>query len=319
MSTIFDNAESFSVPVSERPQENNGESKFKFEDWFTPPTLNGKEIPLYKPVVGLNKIDIIPFQLGSNLLVGIDSNKTEGNVAYDITLDVFMKVQQGDVTKNLVSRGNLGLGDDPFITERNEQFKLANKDKTTAYWKRAVSLFPKGRQLVLIMVYDNETGNRSLHYWTPSWHVLGKLLHEKQENLAKMGQKISFGHPTLGKSIYFTGYNKKFPLPNGGEGSYVAFDSIEIIDRTKPYPEDIYTKMPKLDLLVKVPTVEEMDEMLYGAMKPLATEETVQVAPPKTPVVEVPKVEVKAEPVVETPKEPVISSSKPLDLDEFSF
>ena len=318
MSTIFDNAESLTVPVSERPVDKTegGESKFKFENWFTPPTLNGKEIPEFKPQVGANKIDIIPFTLGSNLLAVVDPRKTQGQVAYDVTVDVHMKHQQGTITRNIVSRNNLGLEGDAFFAERNEQFKLANKDKTTTYWKKAISLFPKGRQLVLVMVYD-EAGNRSLHYWAPSWHVFGELLKTKQENLAKMGENISYGHPTLGKSIFFTGYNKKFPLPNGGEGSYVAFDSIEVTARQKPYPEDIYTKMPSLDLLVKVPTAQEMEEYLYGTTIPTEApkEETVQVAPPKAPVAETPK----AEPVVTPTVTPEVTSEAPLNIDDFQF
>lgn len=339
MSTIFDNVDSFSIPQSEQPSQG---SKFIVDEWFTQPTLNGKEIPKFTPKLGFNKIDIIPFQLGSDLMSKLDPKRTKGTISSDITLDVYFKVQLGNINRSMPSRTALGYGDDPFFYDphakrRMELFKEANKDKQHPAYKEACTLFSEGskklkaRQLLLVMVYDDETNTRSLHYWSPSWHVLGKLLLSKQENLAKMGQKISYGNPVLGKSICFTGYTKSM-----GEGTYVAFDSIELADREKPYPEDIYTKMPKLDLCVKVYSYEEMLEMLSPEARPpvagtIVKEEVVVVAPPK---LEVPPV---AEPVVSLDTapttEPVIvtapigetkpvaevTSDKPLNLDDFSF
>lgn len=299
----------------------------KVENFFSPiKDKAGNPLKLWKPKAGPNYIDLIPFQMATDKFAVADKFRVKGNLVFDILVDVNWNRKQGNTIYNQVSRSSLGLGDDPYQDEQVRLFAAAKekgitgrstKDakKACPEFTQAVGLFPKSRSLYLIAVYSDDKQSRSFHLYSPAFHSFGKLLKEKKEAKEQMGENINWGHPVEGPTIFINGVEKEY------EGStFVGFDSIDIMPRIKPYPEDIYTKVPSLDEYINVPTVDEAYMSLFGTNAPTTAseEETMPtiVVPEETPVAPV----VETPPVATTtPAETKVEEATKTDWDDLPF
>jgi hypothetical protein len=103
--------------------------------------------------------------------------------------------------------------------------------------------------------------------------------------------------------------------------NFIGYEDIEVVERPRPYPEDIYKKMPALDSFLKVPTAEELEISLFGA--PIADTSFEESAPVEentgldfdTPVLSVGDVPETPAVAPETP----VASAPADDFDDLTF
>ena len=306
--SIFDNMnETATAPVS-------GGTDFINNKFYTPILKkDGTELELWKPVMGDNYFDLIPFIMGTDTFAMMDLKRAKGSCVYDIMVDVNMRLKQGNTSWEYPSRSSLKLAVDPIHEEKIRLFAVA-KDRygitgkstdaeklACKEFQTAKGLFPSTRSLYIVAVYDRETiafnrlpanidnqkkVKRTFHLFAPAIHSFGKKLEAKKSDEGKIGNTINWGHPILGPTIYIQGKDATFKA-QGEEKHFVGYDSIAIMPRIEAYPkagateaqaEEFITKMPKLDEHITVPTSDEVYKALFGASAPVVE---VQVETPK--------------------------------------
>lgn len=295
--SIFDNLGEAQAKSNALGDDSNREKK-KFEKiLYYNPVLNkdGEPLPLFKPKMGMNMFDILPWIAESDLF------GMKGLPVFDVTVDVNMKV--GSKMAQMVSRSGLGYSNDPIQEEQFRLYQLAKDTeglskssskedkKKSKNWSTATSLFAMKRSMYIINVY-NEDGTKTPHLFTPAYNSFAKFLVEKEEFLKSTGQAVPlWGHPTQGPTICLTGVSDPFPGNDGKMVPFIGFNSVETVPRAKPYLKPDATeeeelafikRIPSLDSYLKIPTEEEVYTMLFG----VAPSQAPMVAETPAPVVE---------------------------------
>jgi hypothetical protein len=170
MGSIFDNMN------EERTENPNAPSKDFVNNRFYTPVLkkDGTELPLWKPALGPNYVDLIPFRMATDKYDRVDINdakkinRNKGKIVYDIVVDVNMRLSQGNTSWDYPSRSFFGLEGDAIADEKWRLFKKAKEDHditgkspqsdkdNCAVFQRAKKLFPSTRSLYIVAVYDAE-------------------------------------------------------------------------------------------------------------------------------------------------------------------
>lgn len=291
--SIFDN---MNTVVTE--QNPHAPSKEFINHKFYTPILkkDGKELELWKPALGPNFFDLIPFKMATDKWDRVDINnakntiRTKGSVVFDIIVDVNMRLTQGNTSWDLPSREFFGLDDDPVADEKWRLFKKAKEDfgitgkssqadkDNCKTFQRAKSLFPSTRSLYIVAVYDPEIVaynrnpkntekkkyKKTFHLFAPAYHTFGRLLEEKKSDEMKIGNDINWGHPTEGPTIFIDGKAGSWKDSSGTSRDMIDYKSIAIMPRLEKYPLDIIDKVPSLDEYIIVPTGDEVYKALFG-------------------------------------------------------
>ena len=292
--SIFDTLED-AQKVSSANGKSEGNEYKVINFWEDMTTKDGTVITEWKPKMGSNKFDILPWIAGTDLIKDSANNSMKGKVVFDIQLDVHMKLGTGHVTHNLISRASLGLSDDPINDEQSRLFDANTKAggvKGTPDFKKAVSLYPKKRSLYLIMVH-NDDGTKTPHIYAPAWKSFGELLEKKKKFLESNGEKVIWAHPKLGKTIYLECTEESFTPAGGTPIKFPGFSAVEVLERKKAYPDSIVEKVPQMDTFLKIPTGDEMYKILFGIdrvieKEPEVIQEVKQDLPVDTPSLNLP-------------------------------
>lgn len=273
--SIFDNLTNAQEQSTQLGNQDSGGGFSHKNFWEDIKDKDGNVIELWKPEIGDNYFDIMPWIPGTNLFGQLDKG-----AVFDIQLDVHMKMGTGKQTEDVLSRAGLGFPDDPIQDEQKRLFEKANSiaeaqgidKKSTKEWKKALSLYPKKRSLYLILVH-NEDGTKTPKLFSPAYNTFGKLLEKKKRLLEKQGETVIWAHPTLGKTIYLECEETTFTPPGGTPIKFPGYDAVECINRAKPYPESIIDRMPQLDTYLKVPTADDCYKALFGTSAPVEEDE----------------------------------------------
>jgi hypothetical protein len=170
MASIFDN---MNQEIEENP---HAPSKEFVNNRFYTPILkkDGTELSLWKPALGPNYIDLIPFRMATDKWDKVDVNdakkinRNKGKIVYDIVVDVNMRLTQGNTSWDYPSRSFLGLGDDAIAEEKWRLFNKAKDDfgitgtspqadkDNCSVFQQAKKLFPSTRSLYIVAVYNAE-------------------------------------------------------------------------------------------------------------------------------------------------------------------
>lgn len=205
----------------------------------------------------INKLDIIPFEVTEDwyaMLKG-HSNRPTGRTpgSLDYKLEVPVHSFAGlppTLCLNFAFRKKCAI-----CEEWTKQKQEGNEDE-------AKMLQPKWR-----VFYNVVDRSKKSHFekgivqiWEHSFHLFEKYLKEEVD-AGRDGSVPFAALDSDGRTLEFKGIEKKI----GKTGVYVECPEISLVKRKEEYDDEILKKAFKLDVLLKVPTEEEVERLFFGA------------------------------------------------------
>ena len=221
------------------------------EDSYTRRDQGGKFKTIYKEgapdifwkcLEGKHELNFIPFIAGSQ-----HPHRKEGKSAYMV--DVWRHEKIGP-SENAYICLNLTFEQECPICE--EQAKLKRADAPDA---EVNALNARHRAIYNIQCLDNDKEKaKGIQIWDSPYHGFERLLVERAEE--KKGGKVYFSDPDDGMIVSF---KRKGMGPKNTE-----FLNIDFEPREKPISDELLDKACQLDLLLHIPTYEEVEAALKG-------------------------------------------------------
>ena len=196
----------------------------------------------WKCLEGKHELNFIPFIAGSQ-----HPHRKEGKSAYMV--DVWRHEKIGP-SENAYICLNLTFGQECPICEEQAQLKKADAPDN-----EVKALNAKHRTIYNIQCLDNDKEKaKGIQIWDSPYHSFERLLVERAEE--KKGGKVYFSDPDDGKIVSF---KRKGMGPLNTE-----FLNIDFEDREKPISDELLDKAYHLDMLLHIPTYEEVEAALKG-------------------------------------------------------
>lgn len=200
------------------------------------------EVKFFKPKVGYNTIDIIPFEVKTENIPGLE----KGSLEYVLNIWTHRRIGPSEETVLCLKRTCKKACP---ICEAMDEIKEENPDFAEA-------LAPKNRAIYNVISLDGE--DESVMIFETSYYNFEKELLEE----AKMDadEIVCFSDPIDGKSVKFRAVEETFK-----KSKYFEFKKFSFEDRERPYKMAIVDETFALDALLKVPSYEEVQALLNGA------------------------------------------------------
>jgi hypothetical protein len=232
-----------------------------------------KEIKFFEPREGTNKINIIPFEVKSELHPDVKAGKLKIGQHDDFMLDVFVHQYVGpDGADILCPKKNYGKAC-PICDEASKYYDKGDKES-------GKKLLPSRR--VFLNVQPLVKGEfEPLQIWHVShWLFMKELLEEARE--CKDGEDIvAFADPDSGKLIKF-----RMALEDLGKNKTPKFKSFEFFEREEEIEDEVLNKAVSFDEGLILLSYEEIEKIMYGQDEDESTKEDPEKEETKEPVKE---------------------------------
>lgn len=212
----------------------------------------------YKPHLGENKIDIIPFNAGPNHPFVVTGQCEEGETVY--SLDYYVHKGIGPAKQDFVCLKQYGQHC-PLCDESYRLYKAA----TTKEEKDAATAVRNKRRCIYI-VHDLLDGK--YYYYDVAWFSFEKNVNSRASlrNDPTTGASINPFDWETGKTIFFKTNKDKF---EGSEFNKIDEASFDLIDRA-PLSDEVLNHSVDLSAGLIMNTEDEMDAALCG--KPVVSQ-----------------------------------------------
>ena len=197
-----------------------------------------KDVPIFKPKEGENRIDIIPYKISNPL-----------NPA--VTRDGF-KIGDIDYYQHTHTHRRVGINNSEYLCA-NRMFgkpcAICNIQKD--YWdaqdkENAKKLYPFERSIYNVI--DLDEPEKGIQVWEVSYNWVEKELMNLAAMKSKRGKTIIYGDWEIGNTIVFYGVKEKF-----GGNEFIRPSNFSFEDREKQYDESICDKSYPLDQYYVMP------------------------------------------------------------------
>lgn len=243
-----------------------------YKSTFDATKVGDGKLERFKPHLGDNKIDIIPFNAGPNHPFVAAGQCQEGETVY--SLDYYVHKSIGPTKQDFVCLKQYGKRC-PLCDESLRLYQAATNDEQK---KAATAVRNKRRCIYLVHdLIDNKIG-----YFDVAWFSFEKLVNSRASirNDPKTGAPINPFDWETGKTIFFKTNKDKY---EGSEYNKIDEGSFDLIDRA-PLSDDILNYSVDLSAGLIVNTEEEMDNALCGKVTVSQSKPTQTVPAQSTPV-----------------------------------
>lgn len=272
-----------------------------FQDFISPQKIN---LEKWKPSVGRNLIDILPYNATSSHPLVKSGQLMEGDGLY--SLDIFVHRGIGPSGKNIPCLKGFGKKC-PICDENNRLFNLGTEEAK----KQSGALYARRRVVYVVhdLIHDK------YGYWDTGYKsVEEKLMKESAFAVDNdTGAKISVMDWEEGMSVEFYGTESEF------QGhKFVEVDRFRYVPR-KPLSDEVLSHSVDLSTVLNIVSAEDMEKILSGedvGSKPASDGEKIAEAAEKTYSDEAMEDSPKSEPVskpVESKPEEAKSSAAPVE------
>lgn len=205
------------------------------------------EVNFFKPVAGKNKIDILPYVVGSN---HHPQGAKKGDVDY--ILDIYIHKRVG-IAKTSVLCLNRTLNKPCPICEEQERLIEEGQEKL------AENL--KATRRGIYNVVDLNDEDKGIQIFNSTHYFFEKEMLEKLKTLEdEQGEgSIIFADPEDGRTIVFRATEETYL-----KSKYLKFKDFEFAKRKEQYEESIMEETFSLDAMLTIPTYDEVKQLLYG-------------------------------------------------------
>ena len=199
----------------------------------------------FKPVVGRNIVDIIPFKVGEHF-----PRSANSVIKYAYVLDYWAHRGIG-LNRDSIVCPSKNYGHPCPICEEIEKLR-----KDGADWDSMIKpLTPKRRVAYNFL----PKGEKSIKVFEVSHFLFEKeLIDEASSGMS--GEIVDFVDLDDGKSVVFRASEKSFE-----SGKYFEYKSFNFRDREKPLPESLLKKAFTLDDLLVVLSYDKIHSVFYGS------------------------------------------------------
>ena len=223
--------------------KDSGGAKTGVMDWGK---VDG-EVSFFKPVEGKNRINIIPYTIKSK-------------------------------NHPLVRKGDFEIGDSDYVMDVYVHRSIGPSEASVICLKSTYGKpCPICEQSALLIKQGKEKEGKDLRskrrvfYNVEDLKEPGKVkIFEASHNLFEKelideardddeGGFVNFADPAEGKEIKFRGSETSF-----NKTKYLEFKSFSFVDRDEPLSDDLLESAVSFDEIMRVPTYEEVEKILYG-------------------------------------------------------
>jgi hypothetical protein len=214
-------------------------------DW----KMAGKDLKFFKPIEGTNRINIVPYRIKTKKHPLVKSGDLKiGDIDYNMDLWIHRSI--GVVSADVICPKK-NFGKPCPICEQAEQYRSAGKQKEYEAFQ--------AKRRVFYNVIDVKNPEKGMMVLDTSHFLFEKELIEEARQGADDGQIVDFADISDGKTIKFRAseatYNKQ---------KFFEFKSFQFIDREDALDEDLIEQAVSFDELMKTPTYEEIEKIMYG-------------------------------------------------------
>ena len=252
----------------ENGNANGGAANYK--STFDITKVGDGKLEKFKPHLGENRIDIIPFNAGKNHPFVVSGQCQEGDTVY--SLDYYVHKGIGPAKQDFVCLKQYGQRC-PLCEESYRLYKAATSDEE----KKAATAIRNKRRCIYIVhdLIDNKIG-----YYDVAWFSFEKLVNSRASirNDPVTGAPINPFDWENGKTIFFKTFKDKY---EGSEFNKFDEGSFDLIDRA-PLSDEVLNHSVDLSAGLIVNTEDEMDAALCG--KPVVSSTPVQNTAPTSNV-----------------------------------
>ena len=234
----------------ENGNANGGAANYK--STFDVTKVGDGKLERFKPHLGENRIDIIPFNAGKNHPFVVSGQCQEGDTVY--SLDYYVHKGIGPAKQDFVCLKQYGQRC-PLCEESYRLYKAATSDEE----KKAATAIRNKRRCIYIVhdLIDNKIG-----YYDVAWFSFEKLVNSRASirNDPATGAPINPFDWENGKTIFFKTFKDKY---EGSEFNKIDEGSFDLIDRA-PLSDDVLNYSVDLSAGLIMDTEEAMDAALCG-------------------------------------------------------
>lgn len=244
----------------ENGNQNGGAANYK-KTFDISKVADGKSgLEAYKPHLGENKIDIIPFNAGPNHPFVVTGQCENGDTVY--SLDYYVHKGIGPAKQDFVCLKQYGKRC-PLC---EESYRLW-KDATTDEQKTAAKDVRSKRRCIYIVhdLIDNK-----YYYYDVAWYSFEQRVNSRASirNDPKTGAPINPFDWENGKTIFFKTFEDTW---NGNKFNKIDDGSFDLIDRA-PLSDEVLNHSVDLSAGLIMDTEDDMDAALCG--KPVVSQNT---------------------------------------------
>ena len=207
-----------------------------------------KKDDFWKSTEGDHSIDIIPYIAGAN-----NPHVKEGKAAY--ILDVWVHRKVGVNEDDFICLSRTYNDPCPICEYQNELRKQAkNSDDPESFDEEIKELNPTRRAIYNISSHDKKDDPDDVKIWDVSHYLFEKELLEAAKK-KRGGGFVLFADPDEGKIVSFR---------QVGEKKQMTFKAFEFEDRNEVIPDELLEKAQCLDMLIHIPSYEEVQTAFQG-------------------------------------------------------
>lgn len=209
-----------------------------------------KKIDFFEPSEGLNKVNIIPYEIKTKNHPLVKKGISEiGD--FDYNLDLYVHRGIGANNDSVICpKGTYGKTC-PICEEKHKLYDAGKNDEAKEL---------KAQRRCVYNIQPIVKGkSEGLKIWDVSHSLFEKELIEEAHSCLDGSNIIDFADSEDGKIIKFRGTEAVF-----GKTKYLEFKSFSFLDRDEEIDEDILDEAVSLDELLTVPTYEEVSNLFYG-------------------------------------------------------
>jgi len=216
-----------------------------FQDFISPEKVN---LPKWKPSVGRNLIDILPYNATTSHPLVQSHQLEEGDGLY--SLDIYVHKGIGPSSKNIPCLKGFGKKC-PICDENNRLYSVGTEEAK----KKSSQLYARRRVVYVVHDLIHDTYG----YWDTGYKsVEEKLMKESAFAVDDNGAKISVMDWQEGMSVEFYGTESEF------QGhKFVDVDRFRYVSR-KPLSDEVLSHSVDLSTVLNIVSAEDMDKILAG-------------------------------------------------------
>lgn len=234
-------AKRYQESYESRDSDNGG--KIGVMDW----KKIDREISFFSPVEGRNRINIIPYEIKSKNHPLVKRGEFEvGDLDY--VMDFFQHKNVGPSESSVICLKNT-FGKPCPICEQSALLRKQGKEEEAKELKAS--------RRVIYNVQDLKDPERLKVFETSHYLFEKELIDESRD---EEGGFIDFADPVDGKEIKFRCQEAKV-----GTMKFKEYKSFSFEDRDEEIDDDLLEQAISFDEIIKVPTYEEVEKILYGS------------------------------------------------------
>ena len=227
---------------SYRSKDSSSGSKSGVFDW-----KKVSDVSFFSPVEGRNRINIIPYTIKTKNHPLVRRGEFDvGDLDY--VLDIFVHRNIGPSESTVLCLKST-LGKPCPICEQSAMLRKQGKEKEANELKAS--------RRVVYNVQDMKEPDKLKIFETSHFLFEKELIDESRD---EEGGFVDFADPDDGKEIKF-----RCSEVQNGAMKFKEFKSFSFEDRDDPIPEELIEKAISFDEILKIPTYDEVEKILFGS------------------------------------------------------